>query len=42
MTDYIAIRLYRAEILLRTIIYGVQAYMWSIGCIFVELLWESQ
>ena len=39
MTDYVATRWYRApEILLGSTRYGVQADMWSIGCIFGELL----
>ena len=39
MTDYIATRWYRApEILLGNIIYGVQADILSVGCIFGELL----
>ena len=38
MTDYVATRWYRApEILLGSTRYGVQADMWSIGCIFGEL-----
>ena len=42
MTDYVANRWYRGEILLKTTIYGVQVYISPIGCIFEELLWESQ
>ena len=39
MTDYVATRWYRApEILLGSTRYGVQADMWSLGCIFGELL----
>jgi len=39
MTDYVATRWYRApEILLGSTRYGVQADMWSMGCIFGELL----
>ena len=39
MTDYVATRWYRApEILLGSTRYGVQADMWSVGCIFGELL----
>ena len=39
MTDYVATRWYRApEILLGSTKYGVQADMWSMGCIFGELL----
>ena len=39
MTDYVATRWYRApEILLGSTKYGVQADMWSVGCIFGELL----
>ena len=39
MTDYVATRWYRApEILLGSTKYGTQADMWSVGCIFGELL----
>ena len=39
MTDYVATRWYRApEILLGSTKYGFQADMWSVGCIFGELL----
>ena len=39
MTDYVATRWYRApEILLGSTRYDVQADMWSMGCIFGELL----
>jgi len=39
MTDYVATRWYRApEILLGSTHYGVKADMWSMGCIFGELL----
>ena len=39
MTDYVATRWYRApEILLGSTKYGIQADMWSVGCIFGELL----
>ena len=39
MTDYVATRWNRVEILLRTTMYGVQVYKCPIGCIFDELLW---
>ena len=39
MTDYVATRWYRApEILLGSVKYNSQADMWSVGCIFGELL----
>ena len=39
MTDYVATRWYRApEILLGSTKYTTQADMWSVGCIFAELL----
>ena len=39
MTDYVATRWYRApEVLLGSTKYGTQADMWSVGCIFGELL----
>ena len=39
ITDYVATRWYRApEILLGSTKYGTQADMWSVGCIFGELL----
>jgi mitogen-activated protein kinase 15 len=39
MTDYVATRWYRApEILLGSTKYGTRADMWSVGCIFGELL----
>jgi mitogen-activated protein kinase 15 len=39
MTDYVATRWYRApEVLLGSTKYGTQADMWSVGCVFGELL----
>ena len=39
MTDYVATRWYRApEVLLGSTKYNSQADMWSVGCIFGELL----
>ena len=39
MTDYVATRWYRSpEVLLGSTKYGIQADMWSVGCIFGELL----
>jgi len=39
MTQYVATRFYRApEIMLSLIEYGAAVDMWSVGCIFAEML----